>query len=80
MWNPASIADMMRDDLDVTEAVVLDHITAILSVGRRSAGEGLTEEEAQVCIDYFSPYIKWGDVAIKHKFQALMLAEADEGI
>ena len=23
MWNPASIADMMSDDLDVTEAVVL---------------------------------------------------------
>ena len=30
MWNPASIADMMSDDLDVTEVVVLDHITAIL--------------------------------------------------
>ena len=34
MWNPASIADMMSDDLDITEAVVLDHITAILYVGR----------------------------------------------
>ena len=34
MWSPASIADMMRDDLDVTEAVVLDHITAILYGGR----------------------------------------------
>ena len=34
MWNPASIADMMSDDLDVTEAVVLDHIMAILYVGR----------------------------------------------
>ena len=33
MWNPASIADMMSDDLDVMEAVVLDHITAILYVG-----------------------------------------------
>ena len=33
MWNPASIADMMRDDLDVMEAVVLDHITTILYVG-----------------------------------------------
>ena len=33
MWNPASIADMMSDDLDVTEAVVLDHITAILYIG-----------------------------------------------
>ena len=30
MWNPASIADMMSDDLDITEAVVFDHITAIL--------------------------------------------------
>ena len=29
MWNPASITDMMSDDLDVTEAVVLDHITSI---------------------------------------------------
>ena len=33
MWNPASIMDMMSDDLDVTEVVVLDHITAILYVG-----------------------------------------------
>ena len=32
MWNPASIADMMSDDLDVTEVVVLDHITAILYI------------------------------------------------
>ena len=34
MWNPASITDMMSDDLDITEAVVLDHITAILYVGQ----------------------------------------------
>ena len=33
MWNPASIADMMSDDLDLTEAVVLDHSTAILYYG-----------------------------------------------
>ena len=80
MWNPASIADMMRDDLDVTEVVVLDHITAILFVGWWSAGEGLTEEEAQTCIDHFSPYIGWRDVVIECKFQALTLAEAWEEI
>ena len=33
MWNPASIADL-SDDLDITETVVLDHITAILHVGQ----------------------------------------------
>ena len=33
MWNPASITDMTSDDLDVTEVVVLDHITAILYIG-----------------------------------------------
>ena len=33
MWNPASITDIMSDNLDVTEAVVLDHITAILYIG-----------------------------------------------
>ena len=33
MWNPASIADMMSDNQDITEAVVLEHITAILYVG-----------------------------------------------
>ena len=54
MWNPASIADMMSDNLDITEAVVLDHIMAILHMGQRSAGEGLTEEEAQACINHFS--------------------------
>ena len=34
MWNPASITDMMSDNLDVTEVVVLDHITAILYIGQ----------------------------------------------
>ena len=33
VWNPTIIADMMSDDLNVTEAVVLHHITAILYVG-----------------------------------------------
>ena len=33
-WNPAGIAEMMGDDLDVTEVVVLDHITAILYVSQ----------------------------------------------
>ena len=76
MWNPASIANMMSDDLEITEAVVLDHITAILHVCRCSANEGLTQEEAQACINHFSPYIKWTDVAVEHEFQALMSAEA----
>ena len=80
MWNPASIVGMMNDDLDITEAVVLDHITAILYVGQRSAGESLTEEEAQACIDHFSPYIQWRNVAVKQEFQALTLAEAQEEI
>ena len=78
MWNPASIANMMSDD--ITEAVVLDHITAILYIGRQSAGEGLTEEEAQTCINHFSLYIEWRDMAVKHEFQALTLAEAQEEI
>ena len=80
MWNPASIVDMMSDDLDITEAVVLNHITAILYVGHQSAGEGLTKEEAQACIKHFSPYIKWSDVAVEQEFQALTLAEAWEEI
>ena len=79
-WNPAGIVDMMRDDLDVMEAVILDHITAILYVGRQSAGEGLTEEEAEACIEHFSPYIKWREVAIEKEFQALMPAENREEI
>ena len=80
MWNPASIADMMSDDLDVTEAVVLDHIMAIICVGRWSAGEGLTKEEIQACINHFSPYNEWRDVAVEREFQALTLAEAREEI
>ena len=80
MWNPASIADMMSDDLDITEVVVLDHITAILNVGQWSAIEGLTEEEAQACIDHFSPYIEWRDMAVECEFQALIVAEAHEEI
>ena len=65
MWNPASITGMMSDDLDVTEAVVLNHITAILYIGHRLVGERLTEEEAQACIEHFSPHIEWRDVAIE---------------
>ena len=76
MWNPANIADMMSDNLEVMEVVVLDHITAILYIGQQSAGEGLTEKEAQACIDHFSPNIEWRDMAVKHEFQALTLAEA----
>ena len=33
MWNPTCITDMMSDDLDIMEAVVLDHIMAILYMG-----------------------------------------------
>ena len=51
--------------------MVLDHLMA---------SEGLTEEEAQTCIDHFSPYIEWRDVAVKCEFQALMLAEIQEEI
>ena len=80
MWNPASITDMRSDDLDIMEVVVLDHITAILYIGQQSAGKGLTEEEAQACIDHFSPYIKWRDMVVECEFQALMLAEAQEEI
>ena len=65
MWNPASIVDMMSDDLDITEAVVLNHIMATLYIGHQSVGEGLTREEAQACIEYFSPYIKWRDMAVE---------------
>ena len=80
MWNPASILDMMSDDLDVMEAIILDHITAILYVGQWSAGEGLTKEEAQACIEHSSPYIEWRDLAVEQEFQALTLAEAREEI
>ena len=73
--NSASIVDLMEDDLDVSEAVILDHIMAILYVGQHSAGEGLTEEEAQACVKHFSLYVKLRGVAVKWEFQALMLAE-----
>ena len=79
-WNPARIVDMMKDYLDVMEAVILYHIATILYVGRQSAGEGLTEEEAEACIEHFSSYIKWREVAIEREFQALMLAEGREEI
>ena len=57
-WNPTNIAGMMKDDIDVTEAVILNHIAAILYVRRQSAGEGLLEEKAEACIEHFSPYIE----------------------
>ena len=70
----------MGDDLGVTEAVILDHIMAILYVGRHSAGKGLTEEEAQACIKHFSPYVEWRGMAVEWEFQALTLAEGQEEI
>ena len=78
--NSAGIVNLMEDDLYVTEAVILDHIMAILYVGRRSAGKGLTEKEAQACIEHFSPYVEWRGAAVKHEFQALTLAEGREEI
>ena len=80
MWNPATITNKMSEDLDVTEAVVLDHITAILYIGQQSASKSLTEEEAIACINHFNPYTKWRDVAVKCEFQTLTLAEAWEEI
>ena len=78
--NSAGIVDLMEDDLDVSEAVILDHIMAILYVGWCSTGEGLTEEEAQACVEHFSPYVEWRGVAVEWEFQALKLAEDREEI
>ena len=78
--NSAGIVDLMEDDLDVTEAVILDHIMAILYVGWHSAGEGLMEEEVQTCIKHFSSYVKWSGMTVKLEFQALTLAEGQEEI
>ena len=80
LLNIASIVNLMGDNLDVTEAVIMDHIKAILYVGWHSAGEGLTEEEAQACIKHFSPYVEWRGMAVKWEFQALTLAEGQEEI
>ena len=33
-WNPSGIVNMLRDDLNVMEAVIIDHIATILYVGR----------------------------------------------
>ena len=80
LLNSAGIIHLMGDHSDVTEAVILDHIMAILYVGRHSAGKGLTEEEAQACIEHFSPYVKWRGMAVEWEFQALTLAEGQEEI
>ena len=70
----------MEDDLDVSEAVILDHITAILYVGWHSTGEGLMDEEDQACVEHFSPYVEWRGMAVEQEFQAVMLAEDQEEI
>ena len=33
-WNLSGIVDMMRNDLDVMEVVILDHVATILYVGQ----------------------------------------------
>ena len=60
--------------------MILDHIAAILFVGRRPAGEGLMEEEAEACIKHLSPNIEWREVTTECEFQAFTLAEAREEI
>ena len=70
VMNSAGIVDLMEDNLDVS----------ILYLGWRSAGKGLTKEEAQACVEHFSPYIEWRGTAVKREFQALTLAEGQEEI
>ena len=80
LLNSAGIVNLMGDVLDVTKVVILDHIMAILYVGWHSAGEGLTEEEAQACIKHFSPHVEWRGMAVEWEFQALTLAEGQKEI
>ena len=72
------MVDLIEDDLDVTEAVLLDDTTALLYVGRHSAREGLTKEEARAGVDHFSPYMEWRGMALEHDFQSLTLVEGQE--
>ena len=51
---------------------------ALLYVGWHSAGEDLTEEDAQACIDHFSPYMEWRGMIIECDFQALTLTEGQD--
>ena len=68
----------MKGELDVTKAVLLDDTTALLYVGWCSAGEGLTEEEAQAGVNHFSPYMEWRGMALECYFKALTLVEGQE--
>ena len=78
LWNSANLVDLMEDDLDITETVLLEDTMAILYVGWHSASEGLMEEETQVCVNHFSPYVEWRGMAVKWDFQALTLTEGQE--
>ena len=68
------MVNLMKDDLDVTKAILLNNTTAILYIGWHSASEGLTEEEPQACVNHFSPYIKWRG----RDFQTLTLTKGWE--
>ena len=54
VMNSASTVDLMEDNLDVSKAVILEHIMTILYVGWHSAGEGLIEEEAEACVEHLT--------------------------
>ena len=79
LWNSANLVNLMEDDLDVTEAILLDNTMAILFVGWCSTSKGLTEE-AQACVNHFSPYVEWRAMAVEWDFQALTLTEGQEMI
>ena len=80
VMNSASIVNLIGDELDVSKAVILDHIKAILYVGWHSAGKGLMEKEAQACVEHFSSYVEWRDTAVEQEFQAFTLDEGQEEI
>ena len=80
LWKSAIIVNLMEDNLDITEAVLLNNTMAILYIGWHSTVKGLTEEEVQACVDQFSPYIEWKGMVVKWEFQALTLAECREMI
>ena len=55
---------IMRGDLDIATAHILDHISSVTFVGQSLRGPGLSREEAKACQEGFTHYMDWQGLTI----------------
>ena len=75
MWTPHNIKHIMRDDLGLAVAEILNNILLIAFTEMRSQGAGLTREEARACQEGFTQYMDWQGLMVKREIHPLTIKE-----